>query len=307
MALRNLLLDVRWWIVSALIVGLIVGDTGHAPTIAMFTLMLLMCVSLHGLSFGRSDITENRKEIFLCVLICYFVAGGVTLLVGSFYDHDLWVGWVMIAAVPCAISVTSGTLILKGNTKLAMIAVTFVYIVALIATPFITKAFIGQAVDPMEVLKYVILFIAIPFAVTIPLRKRTFDPKLKSMSINIMFFILVFITFGANKEFILSEPKVVMWVIAGCLVRIVAVAAVMELILRRIGTGRDSRIPMLLMSIWKNSALAMSMTMILISTTESVLPAALSLPMEMIWFMVMIWYFQKRCPPAPAADDARPC
>ena len=291
------IMDVRWYIVIGLILALIVGDTGYAPEIAMITLMVMMCVSLQGLTFGRSDIKENKKELIIGVLICYAVAGGVTLLVGSFYDHELWMGWVMIAAVPCAISVTSGTLILKGNTKLAMITVTMIYIIALAATPIITKVFIGQAVSPYEVLKYVALFIVIPFAVSIPLRNVVIPAKIKTVSINIMFFILVVITFGANKEFILTEPRTVLWVICGCLVRIAVVATVMELILRKMRTKRDSRIPMVLLSIWKNSALAMSMTMELISTTESVLPSALSLPLEMLWFMVMIWYYGRRCPP----------
>jgi BASS family bile acid:Na+ symporter len=298
MPLMNILVDARFWIMSALAIGLIVGDTGHAPTIVMISLMVLMCISLQGLTFSKKDITDNRKEVLIGVFVCYVVAGGVTLLVGSFYDHDLWLGWVMIAAVPCAISVTSGTLILKGNIKLAMITTTVIYLVALVATPVITKILIGEAVSPAEVLKYVALFIVIPFAVSIPLRKFKMNVKTKAVSVNILFFILVFITFGANKEFIFNEPATVMWVVAGCLVRIAAVAFSMELILKWIGMKRDGRIPMVLLSIWKNSALAMSMTMILISTTHSVLPAALSLPIEMMWFMFMIWYYSKRCPPS---------
>ncbi|MCL2712378.1 MAG: hypothetical protein FWD37_03780 [Methanomassiliicoccaceae archaeon] len=297
MSPKKIITDVRWWIISALIIGLMVGDTGYAPQIAMVTLMVMMCVSLQGLSFGKADIIENKKEVIIGILICYLVAGGVTLAVGSFYSHELWIGWVMIAAVPCAVSVTSGTLILKGNTKLAMITASAIYLIALIATPVMTKVFIGEAVSPYEVLKYVALFIAIPFIVSIPLRRTVMNSDVKAASINIMFFILVFITFGANKEFILGEPDTVLLVIAGCLVRIVAVAAVMELILKFVNVKRDSRIPLVLLSIWKNSALAMSMTMILISTSESVLPSALSLPLEMIWFMVMMWYYSKRCPP----------
>jgi len=289
--------DVRWYILLGLVAALIIGDTGHAPMIAMVTLMIMMCVSLHGLSFSKADIVENKKAVLAGVLVCYLVAGGVTLLVGSFYDHDLWLGWVMIAAVPCAISVTSGTLILKGNTKLAMITVTMVYLVAIAATPLITKIFIGEAVSPTEVLKYVALFILIPFIVSVPLKKVKIPVNVKAVSINIMFFILMLITFGANKDFILSEPMTVLWVAAGCLVRIVAVAVGIEIILRKIGMARDSRVLMMLLSIWKNSALAMSMTMVLISTSVSVLPSALSLPLEMMWFMIMIWYFQKRCPP----------
>jgi len=298
----NILVDARFWIISALVLGLLIGDIGHAPTIVMMALMVLMCISIQGLSFNKKDVTENKKEILIAVIVCYAVAGGVTLLVGSFYDHDLWLGWVMLAAVPCAISVTSGTLILKGNVKLAMIATTVIYLVALAVTPAITQILIGEAVNPAEVLKYVALFIAIPFAVSIPLRKYRMNVKTKAVSVNVLFFILVLVTFGANRDFIFNEPETVLWVALGCIVRIAAVALVMELLLKWIGMRRGNRIPMVLLSIWKNSALAMSMTMILISTTHSVLPAALSLPIEMIWFMFMIWYYSKRCP--ETSEDA---
>jgi len=305
MLLKKTVTDVRWYIVSALIIGLAIGDTGHAPTIAMVTLMVLMCVSLQGLAFSRSDITGNKKEMILGIAACYLVAGGVTLLVGSFYDHDLWIGWVMMAAVPCAVSVTTGTLILKGNTKLAMITTAAIYLIALAAMPAMTKVFIGEAVSPTEVLKYVALFVVIPLLISVPLKKVTINVDAKAVSINIMFFILVMVTFGSNKEFILGEPGTVLWVAAGCLVRIAAVALVMELILKWVGMRRDSRIPILLLSIWKNSALAMSMTMILITTPGSVLPPALSLPIEMIWFMVMMWYYSKRCPPCDDDTSVR--
>jgi len=302
MPVTNFLVDARFWIISALVLGLLIGDTGYAPTIVMIALMILMCISIQGLSFNKNDITENKKEILIGVLVCYAVAGGVTLLVGSFYDHDLWLGWVILAAVPCAISVTSGTLILKGNVKLAMIATAVIYLVALAVTPAITQILIGEAVDPMEVLKYVALFIAIPFAVSVSLRKFKMNVRTKAVSVNILFFILVLVTFGANRDFIFNDPETVLWVVLGCIIRIAVVALVMELLLKWIGMGRGNRIPMVLLSIWKNSALAMSMTMILISTTHSVLPAALSLPIEMIWFMFMIWYYKKRCP--ETSEDA---
>ena len=294
MTVRKGVTDVRWWILAALIAAFVIGDTGHAPVIAMVTLMVMMCVSLHGLTFSKTDITGKKKELLLGIAICYGAATGVTLIVGSFYDSALWAGWVMIAAVPCAVSVTTGTLILKGDTKTAMVITAVIYVMALALTPLITHILIGESVSPLDVLRYVALFIAIPLIVSVPLRKVSVNADLKSVSINIMFFILVFITFGANKEFILNEPKTVLWVAAGCIVRIFAVAAAAELILRRIRMSRDSRIPMVLLSIWKNSALAMSLTMILIETETSVLPSALSLPLEMVCFMIMIWYYQKR-------------
>jgi BASS family bile acid:Na+ symporter len=210
----------------------------------------------------------------------------------------------MIAAAPCAISVTSATLILKGNTKLAMIIVTLIYFIALAVTPLMTKVLIGEAVSPLEVLKYIALFIAIPFSVSVLFRKYTLNKDVKVISINALFFVLIFITFGANKEFILNEPVTVLWVVVGCLVRIAALSIPMELILKWMKMKRDQRIPMVLLSLWKNSALAMAMTMILISSTHSVLPSALSLPLEMVWFMVMMWYYSKRCPPTEECVQA---
>jgi len=66
----NLLVDARFWIMSALAMGLIIGDTGHAPLIITISLIVLMCISLQGLTFSKKDITDNRKEVLIGVFIC---------------------------------------------------------------------------------------------------------------------------------------------------------------------------------------------------------------------------------------------
>lgn len=298
MSVVSVLANVRIWIVLALIFGIIIGDVGDiGPTIIIVALIAMMSISLMGLDLNKQDIVEKKKELALGIICCYVVACVVTLGIGMLFDPVIWNGWVLIASVPCAVSVVSASLILKGDVKLALMSVTVIYVLALGITPLMTKIFIGDAVSPLEILKYVLLFILIPIVLSIPLKKVTLSANARNILINFCFFVLVFLAFGSNRDFILERPALVLAVAAGCLVRIVAVHGAMEFMLKRLGIKRDTRIVLILLSIWKNSALAMTLAMILLPNAESALPGALSLPLEMIWFMVMMWYYSAKCPP----------
>jgi len=298
MALINVLTDIKAWIISALVFGIIVGDVGDlGPTIIVVSLMAMMSISLMGLDLSKKDITEKKKELVLAFSCCYVFACIVTLAVGSFFEHALWNGWALIASVPCAVSVVSGTLILKGDVKLSLISVTLIYVAAIGITPLMTKLLVGDAVSPLEILRYVLMFILMPMIVSLPLRKITLTANARSITVNFFFFVLVMVSFGANREFLFASPHLVLMVAAGCLVRIVAVHGAAEYIFKRIGIDRETRIVLVLLCIWKNSALAMTLAILLLPDAESALPGALSVPLELVWFMAMVWFYKVKCPP----------
>lgn len=299
MALISALANVRYWVVAGLIFGLVVGDIGVAgPMLIVGSLVLMMTISLLGLEFKKKDITERKKELAFAIICCYVISAGATLLVGSFFGGALWSGWVMIASVPCAVSVVSSTLIMKGDLKLALVSVTVVYVASLVITPLFTKALIGDAVAPFEILKYVLLFILVPLILSVPLKKVTIPINIRNIIINVCFFILVAIAFGSNRDFFFDEPVEVLWLAVASMIRLIAVFVLMEWILMKLKVPRDIRIVFVLIAVWKNSALAMTLTMLLIPDAEAALPAAIIVPLEMVWFMVMIWYYTKKCPPA---------
>ena len=289
MKLLNVLTDVKVWAATGLILGLLIGfDSPDAATMLMIVLILQMTLSLEGVSFHRSDFADYKKQILGCVIGCFVLNTGLTLITGMFFIDNtaLWYGWVMLASVPCGVSVVSGSIFVKGDTKLSVLGLTGVYFCALALTPIITHAFIGDAVSPLDILKYILMFILIPFIASIPLKKLHMPASVRIIGINILMLLMVFVAVGSRRDYIFSYPDVVLWLVIACTLRLIVFSVILVYLFKKIGYERRTAMDYILMAIWKNSGMSISMTMALIAPMypEAVLPCVISLAMEMVWF-----------------------
>ena len=302
MPLMNILCDVKIWVFLGIVLALILGfDNPDAATILMFVLIAQMAVSLDGIEFKKSDFKTYDRHIVGCVLGCFGINTILTLVTGLFFigDSHLWTGWVMLSSVPCAVSVVVASLVMKGDAKLSVLSLTVVYVCAIGFTPLITKTLLGNAVDPLEILRYIVLFIAVPFGLSFLVKRLHLKHEPKSIFINLMMLMMVFIGLGNRRDFIFSDFDVVVWLILACTVRIFIVSIILVLVFKRIGIRRENGIVYLVMSVWKNSGMSISMTMALFATTmpDAVLPCVVSLVMEASWFAVMSKLIDRIWPP----------
>lgn len=310
MALINVLCDVKVWILLGIILALTIGfDSPDASTILMFVLIAQMAVSLDGLHFKKDDFKHYDKQILLCLLSCFGINTLITLAVGAFFieDSHLWTGWVMLSSVPCGISVVVASLVMKGDTKMCVLALTVIYLCAMVLTPGITTLLLGNAANPLEVLKYIVMFIAIPFGLSFIVKRLKLKNTHKSIFINFMMLLMVLIGLGSRRDFIFEDFGTVLWLILACIVRIFLVSFVMVYVMKRHGVRREDAMVYIPMAAWKNSGMSISMTMALFATTmpDAVLPCVVSLVMEAAWFAVMsklvegIWPPEKNAGPVP--------
>ena len=210
MPLLNILSDIKVWIAVAIILALIFGfGSPDASTIMMIALIAQMAVALDGIQFSRHDFGDYKKPIVLNLLCCFIICTGFTLVTGLLFidNQALWTGWVMLSAVPCAISVVPSALFLRADPKLAVLSLAVIYVVAIALTPIITHTLIGNSVNPLEVLRYILMFILIPFILTIPLKRLHLKQAPKTVFINLMMFILVFVGLGSRQEFVFSRSE----------------------------------------------------------------------------------------------------
>ncbi|MGE0015321.1 MAG: Na+-dependent transporter [Candidatus Methanomethylophilaceae archaeon] len=301
MALVDVLGDLKIWIAAGFVAALLFGSVGEAAsTMMIIVLILQMSVSLEGLTFRKDDIKSYRKPIFWGIICCFVVNSGITILIGSlFIPHStaIWYGWVMLASVPSAVSVVSASLYLKGDTKATVLMTGAIYIFALALTPLMTRAFLGSAVSPLEIFRYIILFIAIPIIASQVLKRFSLPRRGKIVFINIMMFMLMFLAFGSNRDYIISEIDMVVWVVIACFVKIFVLGGAVAYVLKKSGTHRDSGIAYVLFSVWKNSGMAVSFCMVLLAgMTEAAVPCAVSLIMESVWFTVFTSYSDRIWP-----------
>ncbi len=287
----------------AIVLALVIGfDSPDASTIMMIALIAQMAVALDGIQFSRSDFGTYRKPIVVNIVCCFGICTGFTLLTGLLFidDSALWTGWVMLSAVPCAISVVPSALYLKADPKLAVLSLTVIYIVAIALTPLITHVLIGDSVNPLEVLRYILMFILIPFVLTVPLKRLHLKRAPKTLFINLMMFVLVFAGLGSRQEFVFGEPMVVLALVVACIFRIFLVSTVIVLAMRRMRVNRNNGLNYVTFCYWKNSGMSASLTMGLFAATmpEAVLPCVVSLIVEAIWFAILTKYIDRMWPPS---------
>ncbi len=289
MALLEYLSDTKIWIILGVIFALLIGPLGSFTSIiVIFVLIIQMSFSMSDLKFNARSIVENKKQILLSIAACFGVCTIATLLVGLPFiaEHpDIWKGWVVLAAVPSAGSVVTMTFYFRGNLTACVMSTAVIYLIALVLTPLITLIFIGEAVDPLEIFKYVLLFVAIPILLTFPIRKIGVNRITKLIIVNLMIFLLVVLSLGQNRDYVLSEPTMVLFVALACIVRIFGVGFIMMYLMRRMGTNREDGVVYLPMAVWKNSGLATTLCFILMADASgAVIPCVISLIIELIWF-----------------------
>lgn len=292
MPLIDILTDVKIWVMMGIIFGLTFGfESPNVATILMVVLIAQMTVSLEGIKFSRKDFSTYRKKIIFGFLSSFGINTILTLLVGSlFIDNTaLWYGWIMLASVPCAVSVVATSVLLKVDVKLSILSLTTIYVVALGLTPVLTRVLIGGAVNPLEILRYIVMFVAVPFVLSIPVGKLHLTRVPKVLFIDIMMLMLVFVSIGSRREYIFNEPKIILALALACVLRTFVVSIVLILLMKKFGGKRDHCVVYTVISVWKSSAMAVSITMAVIAPAypEAVLPGVISLMIEFAWLAVM--------------------
>jgi bile acid:Na+ symporter, BASS family len=307
-ALLGVLTDIRYWVIAAVLVAFAVGSIGPVTsTLVIVVLMLQMTAAMDGLAFNKSEIVKDKKAILLSVVSCFGISTGVTLAVGFLFISsypDVWMGWVMLAAVPSAVSVITVALFMRGDMVMSVLSTVIIYLCALVLTPLITMVFVGDAVDPLEIFKYILLFVAVPLVVTVPLRRLHLKRAPKVIFINMMMFSLVALSVGYNRGVILGDPVLVTYVILACFIRLFLVSFIVIYAMKKSGVDRDDGVIYMAFSVWKNSGLATTMCLVLLTdASEAVVPCVVSVLVETVWFAVMTGYLKKTWPPEESIQE----
>ncbi len=297
--IMSVLSNVRVWILAAIICGFALGPLGEWSSYALIVaLIVMMTLSLDGLEFHAKDFRENKKGIALGVLFCFGVAVVITMLLGlPFYNsyHEVWLGWVLLASIPCAVSVVTSTFLLKGNTKLSVLTLTVIYLASLVITPVLAMIFFDGLLSPLMILKYVLLFVALPIILSIPVKKLNLPKIARTMLINISFFVLVGIAFASNRNFFFTEPWLVLSIIILILIRLIILTFIPDFIMKKKDIPRENRMVYVFMSFWKNTGMGTAMAGILFVDSPLVaLPCAIAVVIDMIWFIFILSYYEDK-------------
>lgn len=203
--------------VLAIASGLLLPQaTPWTKSLMMPALALVMTLATLNVS---NDYFRNLRAIikpsFAGILMSYVVLGGVILFLSALLieNKNLWIGFVLIAAVPPAVAVIPFTAILKGNVSYTLSGTVASYLAALLIMPLIFWIFIGTGFnDPYKLLHIMFLLIVLPLILSRVILYFDWQERLTPIRGPLTdwgFFIVLYSMIGVNRDLIFSRPLMV--------------------------------------------------------------------------------------------------
>jgi BASS family bile acid:Na+ symporter len=146
------------------------------------------------------------------ILMTYVILSGAILFVSALLIHDknLWIGFVLIAAVPPAVAVIPFTAILEGNVSSTLSGTVASYLAALLIMPLMFWIFIGTGFDdPYKLVRIMLLLIVLPLVLSRMIIYFNWQDRLapvRGLLTDWGFFIVLYSIIGVNRDLIFSRP-----------------------------------------------------------------------------------------------------
>ena len=248
----------------ALAVGLVfgAGASWTKPTVTPL-LGLVMTLSVMGIS---SEVFRRFKSLVAPIVISIFL--NYVVLSGTFIglsyllvqDNELWTGFVLCGAVPPAVAVIPYTYHLGGNTTFSLVGVAASYLAALLVTPLISVAFLGDNfLQVGQLLITLAELIIAPILVSQILRRVGVASKLEKFRghiINWSFFLVVYTIIGLNREAFLGQPDILLRLSVVAFVCTFVLGYVISSVSKLLGVKKADRVSLMLLGTRKNYGLA---------------------------------------------------
>jgi BASS family bile acid:Na+ symporter len=146
------------------------------------------------------------------IMMTYVILNGTILLLSALLicDRNLWIGFVLIAAVPPAVAVIPFTAILDGNVSNTLSGTVASYLAALLIMPLMFWIFIGTGFDdPYKLVRIMLLLIVLPLILSRMILYFNWQDRIapiRGSLTNWGFFIVLYSIIGVNRDLIFSQP-----------------------------------------------------------------------------------------------------
>jgi BASS family bile acid:Na+ symporter len=238
------------------------------------------------------------KPSFAGILMTYVILGGVILLVSALLidDRNLWIGFVLIAAVPPAVAVIPFTAILEGNVSYTLSGTVASYLAALLIMPLMFWIFIGTGfADPDKLFRIMLLLIVLPLILSRVILYFNWQNRIapvRGLLTDWGFFIVLYSIIGVNRDLIFSRPLSIVSV-AGV---VFATTFVLGWAIQKIGVlfkmDKKNIISLVLQGTLKNQGIAGGLAIALFEK-EAALPSAVYSIFMILYIIWLDWRKQK--------------
>jgi len=152
------------------------------------------------------------------------------------YGSPLFIGFVIIAATPPGVAIIPFSVKLNGDLNIAIIGTFSAFMASVFLAPIIIEAFAGSVgVNPMELLKVMLLLIVLPFLASRLLRNEKVLPwveKSRGNIIDIGFSLIIYSSIGVNNHVFFSNFDELMVIAVVLLITMFLVSGLLGLFLK---------------------------------------------------------------------------
>lgn len=269
--------------------------------LVMPALFIMMAFSMAGIDLAVPPI---RGAITGFLISYLFLSGLILILAASVIEEEaLWLGFVVMAAVPPAVAVVPLTRLLAGDVRLALYSEALSYIASIVLMPSIIYIFAGMAASGVaETAKVVLLLILLPLIASRRIGRLKIDP---AHPINFGLFVVTYIVVGLNSGAMAKEAAGVLFI---AIVRTFASGAIVYAASAMAGVGRPQRIAFTLFGSFKNLGLAAAVALLLFGHTAAV-PAAVCILTETGFYILLSVLGGRKAasPPETSGSTGRCC
>jgi BASS family bile acid:Na+ symporter len=229
------------------------------------------------------------------IMMTYVILNGTILLLSALLicDRNLWIGFVLIAAVPPAVAVIPFTAILEGNVSNTLSGTVASYLAALLIMPLMFWIFIGTGfADPYKLVHIMLLLIVLPLVLSRMILYLNWQDRIapiRGSLTNWGFFIVLYSIIGVNRDLIFSQPLTIIPV-AGIAF---ATTFVLGWIIQKIGVlfnvDKENIVSLVLQGTLKNQGISGGLAIALFAK-EAAVPSAIYSISMILYIMWLDWW-----------------
>lgn len=232
------------------------------------------------------------------IMMTYVILNGTILLLSALLicDRNLWIGFVLIAAVPPAVAVIPFTAILEGNVSNTLSGTVASYLAALLIMPLMFWIFIGTGFDdPYKLVRIMLILIVLPLILSRVILYFNWQDRIapiRGSLTNWGFFIVLYSIIGVNRDLIFSQPLTIIPV-AGIAF---ATTFVLGWIIKKIGVlfnvDKENIVSLVLQGTLKNQGISGGLAIALFAK-EAAVPSAIYSIFMILYIMWLDWWKSK--------------
>ena len=275
---------------SAIAAGLLFDHAAQwTKFLVLPTLTLILTLAMAGFSgkvheYGRSPLIPALVGVFMS----YVILGNFIVGLSAFLIHDdkLWIGFIIMAAVPPAVAVAPLASSWGGNKIYAVIGTIGAYIGAIVIIPVIASGLLDM--HPIDITKLIIVatvLIFLPIILCKIIVGRRFYGKIepiKEILIKWSYSLILYTVVGLNRETIIGQPSSLFPVAAIALTSTFLLGFLIEWLGTLLHINKEKLTSLCLLGTLKNYGLAAGLALSLFSK-ETALPAAVFVIFMMIY------------------------